>query len=550
MPDKIRFGRAVDEMPVELEFGEWGTLPTANALDLFQEAHSYFDLPATLKAEKARRAYIRAAWDYYDGKHIKPLIVRQGEMDDNILLNFCRTLVDDSVAWLWGHPETGVLQIEVDEVGVPAEEEAAVLDDANTTQMEAAIAILNGVYTASGGFPFFQRWGKNGTMAGHFFIKLVPKPVHLTPSPSPDQERGAGMIEVDQALPARLVVLDPELVSVMTDPADTTRALAFKVEWERAIEEDGRRQVYLYRQLVVRQQETEGDPEAWVIGDFRAKKNVKRSWELVNGPFAWPWQWCPIVDGANLVHGRSYYGMTDLEDVTGVNDAINFSASNTGRILKIHGHPKTVGTGFTAEEVQDTAIDSFWTVPNPEAKISNLEMQSDLSAAQNFVESLKTAFWTIGRGLDLSVFKDKLGQITNFGLHILAHRALNKNGDKRILYGDALKAINARVLEMAGLTGVMTSPRWPDPLPLDPVQVVAEQEAERRLGVVSKETIAEERGRVWAVEKKRMEEEQKETMNLGQFMVEQFDRGGGMDEDEELNAKAQSRKGAKEAEDE
>jgi hypothetical protein len=530
MADDVRFGRHVADLPVELEFGEWGTLETVQALDLFEDAHTYFDQEAVQKAEKARKLYIQAAWQYYDGWHKKPLVVRPGERDDNILLNFCRVLVNDAVAWLFGHPETGVLQFEVDEPGVPEDvEDAEVIEDATLSGLEQAIVLLEGVYTSSGGFVFFQRWGMQGTVAGHFFIKLVPR---KNPG-SADPTQGE-LMTLDVAHPARLVVLDPEQVSVMTDPVDITRPVAFKIEWERTIKEDGRKNTYLYRQLVVRQDKSEGDPEAWVVADFRAKKQFrKRAWELVNGPFAWPWNWCPIVDGPNLVHGKRYWGLTDLEDVTGVNDAINFSASNTGRILNIHGHPKTVGTGFTADEVQDTSIDSMWTIPSAEAKVQNLEMESDLTAAQNFIELLKMAFWTIGRGLDLSVFKDRIGQVTNFGLRILAHRALTKNGDKRILYGAALTKINAHLLEMGGLKGFTTSVKWPDPLPDDPQMTVNVQKSEKEMGLVSRQTLAEERGRSWVVEKKRMEEEGKERMNLGKFLTDQFDRGVGDGEEAE-----------------
>ncbi len=134
----------------------------------------------------------------------------------------------------------------------------------------------------------------------------------------------------------------------------------------------------------------------------------------------------------------------------------------------------------------------------------------------------------------MSVFKDRIGQVTNFGLRILAHRALTKNGDKRILYGGALTKINACLLDMGGLTGFTTTVQWPDPLPADPQAVITTQVQEYDLGVVSKETLAEERGRSWAMESKRREKEAQGGMNLGKFMVEQFDRGGTVDEEDNV----------------
>src|SRR3990167_9086460 len=75
--DNTRFGVQLSDLPVELEFGEWGVLETVQALDLFDNAHTYFDQEDVQKAEQARRAYIQSAWRYYDGHHRKPLVVKQ-----------------------------------------------------------------------------------------------------------------------------------------------------------------------------------------------------------------------------------------------------------------------------------------------------------------------------------------------------------------------------------------------------------------------------------------------------------------------------------------
>src|SRR4030042_1572033 len=111
MAENIRFGRAINDFPEQLEFGAWGTLEIQAALDVFGDAHTYFDDEAVRKAEQARQEIIRAARRYYDGYHKKPLKVKPGELDDNVLVNLCRSLIDDSVSWLFGNPETGILTI-------------------------------------------------------------------------------------------------------------------------------------------------------------------------------------------------------------------------------------------------------------------------------------------------------------------------------------------------------------------------------------------------------------------------------------------------------
>ncbi len=484
----IRFGRAVEELPEQLEFGDWGVLDTSAALDIFQDALEWFDREETRKAEEERQKVILAARRYYDGNHVKPLKVKPGEPDDNVLVNLCRSLVDDSVSWLFGNPETGVLKIKSKEDS----------DQDNTTG-----ALLEQVYEQSGGFNFFKRLGVRGGVAGHFFIKL-----------SPQDDRSV-----------KLTVLDPLLTTVRTDPADVDRVIAYKVEWKRVETDPGsrRKDTYIYRQLVVSVDEAGA---TWVVGDFKCKDRAKRQWQLIEA-WAWPWQWAPIVDGPNIEAGWGYYGLSDLEDVAGINDGLNFLSSNTMRILKYHAHPKTVGTGMEASDLQETAIDSFWTVPDTDAKITNLEMQSDLQSSMQFLEFLKVGFWTVGRGLDPAVYKDKIGQVTNFALRVLAIRTLHKTGDKRLNYGKALRTVNSRVLEMLGQAPQETILEWVEPLPDDPKEKLERLDMEVAMGVTSRQTASEELGRAWETEQKRIKAESKERASLGKYLMDQFDRGEG-----------------------
>lgn len=485
----IRFGADTDDLPDELAFGDWGRLEMARALDVFQDALDYFDQEDVQSAEQARREIIQAARRYYDGNHLRPLKVKPNEPNDNVLVNLCRALIDDSVSWLFGNPSTGILQMKVDAGG----------DGDVDAGGEDAVTLLSQVYEAAGGFDFFKRLGMRGSIAGHFFIKLV-----------------------NDELP-RPVVLDPILTTVRTDPADADQVIAYKIEWRRAEADPGtrRKDMYIYRQLIVRASD---DPESWLVGDFKTKDRRKRQWILIEAG-AWPWPWSPIVDGPNVEPGWGHYGQSDLEDVSGINDGVNFLASNTMRILKFHAHPKTIATGMDAEDLQETAVDSLWSVPNPDAKINNLEMQSDLTSSMAFLDFLRTSFWGIGRGLDPATFKDKVGQITNFGLRVLAIRALHKSGDKRLTYGKALRAINRRIFEMTRRAERETVIEWPEVLPEDPKDALERLEREVNLDVTSRQTASEALGRSWEVEQARIRAEKQERMKVGEYLLDQFDRG-------------------------
>lgn len=494
----VRFGAETDDLPNELAFGDWGRLEMSAALDAFQDALDYFDQEDVIAAEKARREMIEAARRYYDGQHVKPLKIKPGEPDDNILINLCRSLVDDSVSWLFGNPETGILQMKIDENldGAPDADESS---GDSASYGNDAMSLLTQVYERAGGFNFFKRLGMRGSVAGHFFIKLV-----------------------NGDLP-RPVVLDPLITAVRTDPADADQVVAYKIEWRRSETDPNtrRREKYIYRQLVVRASDTD---DAWLVGDFKTKDRAKRQWIVIQAG-GWPYPWSPIVDGPNIEPGWGYYGQSDLEDVAGINDGVNFLSSNTMRILKFHAHPKTILTGAAVEDIMETGIDQVWGIPNENARVNNLEMQSDLASSMAFLDFLKTAFWGIGRGLDPATFKDKVGQITNFGLRVLAIRAIHKAGDKRLTYGKALRVLNSRIFEMAGRPERETVIQWPESLPEDPKDELDRLEREINLDVTSRETASEEIGRSWKVEQARILGEKRERMQMGEYLLEQFDRG-------------------------
>lgn len=467
----------------------WGAISYDDAIDTFTSVLDYFDDGNTIEAEKARLVMIKAAKRYYEGKHVKPFKVDPGQPDDNVIVNLCRTLIDDSASWLFGDPETGVLTFEIageDSTG----EEGNWFDE---------------LWEANGGLELLKRIAKRGGISGHTFVKLdLPG------------ESGVPVISA----------LKPEMMSVMTDPRDDDRVIAYNMEWITKERDPAtfRKTEYIYRQLTVNAGDK--DNPFWMMAEFRSPNRKRRKWEIVAGPEGWAWPWSPIHDCPNIDPPWGYYGLSDLEDAAWLNDNLNFIASNTMRIIKFHAHPRTIGTGFKADDIQDTSVDAFWTIPTEAAKVYNLEMQSDLQSSMGFLDFVRGAFWTIGRGMDVSVYKDKIGQITNFALRVLAIRALNKMGDKRLSYGRLIKEINDHAQEILNVqTPMGTVINWPVPLPVSDKEELENLSAEVAMEITSKQTASEERGRNWEKERQRIKVEKQSAISLGQYIISEFDRG-------------------------
>ena len=229
--------------------------------------------------------------------------------------------------------------------------------------------------------------------------------------------------------------------------------------------------------------------------------------------------WCQ-----NRTNPIDTWGISDLEEAD-INDAINFTASNINRILRYHAHPRTIGTGFTAASLQNTAVDQFWTIPASDARVTNLEMQSDLASAYNFWSGLREAYAKISGVPDLDPAQVNVGALSGFALRILYGDLLELTNVKRNTYGEMLSGINSAMLELGGFgAGLDVHNDWADPLPVDNAAAVQLLALDRQNGV-SLETYLEERGYDADRELERIANERAQDATLGEALLGQFERG-------------------------
>jgi hypothetical protein len=409
-----------------------------------------------------RRKQIDAAWAYYEGNQKRPLKVRPGQPDDNVILNVCRKTIEQAVALLFGEPPT----FEIGSQGDDPEDEA-----------------LEALWAANDAPIFLHNLALEGALTGHVFVKLAPV------------EGGV-----------RFVLLNPRMVTVYWRPDDMDQVTAYSISFEQGDTS--------LRQDIVNL------GGSWLVRDLVRERG--KNWAVMN-EVIWGFPWAPIVEWQNLPDPEEYYGDPDLVRPE-LNDALNFLASNTMRILKFHAHPKTIGTGMRSTDLQATDVDGFWSVPNSEAQIKNLEMQSDLGSSMAFLTFLQGWFFSEHRAVDMSTFAKDMGNITNFGLRTLYKDALDKLATKRALYGTGLADISERALALMGWAArpVVT---WPDPLPFNDQEEIAGIQTEMGLGILSKETAASLRGRNWEQEQERIADEEAMSDNIGNRLLAAFERG-------------------------
>lgn len=420
--------------------------------------------------EQARARRMDTAWEAYYGRAPDPLEVAPGQSDDNVKINKARVIVDKGVSFLFGEDITFTL------------DEHAPKD---------AQVYLDACWAANKKMTFLHGLALNGGVGGHVFVKIAPaRPGESFP---------------------RLIGLDPATLKVSWQPDDVSDVVSYVIQYNALdpLTQNPRN----YRQTIKRA------GAGWVSIDEQSTPDSP-TWVEV-GRVDWPHPYPPVADAQNLPAPNEFWGISDIEeDVLKLNRAASFTLSNAQRIIRFHAHPKTVSTGTDGADI-NVDVDGVIQLQNPDAKLWNLEMQSDLQATHNQAEMIQEAIHEVSRVPAISTGTlDKIGPLSGVALEILYQPLVEKTKTKRLLYGDLLMELCRRLLDLAGYgDDLVPSITWGKLLPVDPLQERQADLLEDQMGVISKQTIAERLGLDWKTEKKRMDEEDADAFAKQQQMA-------------------------------
>ncbi len=447
---------------------------------------------------------------YYSGDQRPQLKTAVGKTDDNIFQNWIGLAVDRSVSRLY----RGGVKFQLPEDATKQQEYIDRVWDLNKKEI------------------LLYQDALHGTVYGTPYLKIRPNALI-------DPYTG-------DVFP-KLTSIDPEIIRFKTHPQDMDEVLYYCIKYkigevafweithrsdiEYAIDNNGDIQYqYIVSESAV----------VWIVDEWKQVGGGAR--ELISRT-NWDYDFPPIIHQKNLPSLKSQYGDSDIDDAINIQDKSNFVVSNTAKIVKFFAHPETVGTGFAVKEMTqlDGAVGSFRAIPNENAKVFNLEMESDLASSHNLSLYLRQSIFDISREVDISSMSDKLGALTNFGLQVLWSDAIDKNDTKRQLYGDKLKELNRRILVLANFTGEQSNPGdvvWGNPLPVNIVEEIATDEKAINMQIVDRETVAKRYQTRYGVDyetiKANIAKEQKENNanndNIGASILRQFNRGGNVND--------------------
>ena len=428
-----------------------------------------------------RNQVIDRARMYSMGLQKRQLKVKADNADDNVIINLIGLIVSRNVTMLFGNG------IEFDMPGegeTPQSKYIDMLWDANKKEI-----LLHNVATF-------------GSTDGTCFVKIIPD----------------GVVGKDGKLYPRLQNQDPKQIKIYTKHNDIEFVEKYVIQY--TYKPDEKNKEVEFRETTAR------EGEVWKITQ-EERITGKKEWTLLSEQI-WNWSFPPIIHWQNYPNPHGVYGIRDVtDDLIDLQDKYNFTAGNISKTIRYHAHPQTVIIGASASDIKTEPGKAIFLPDGGNA--FNLEMSSDLASSYNYMTKIENSIFSMAHQVNLASFADKLGAVTNFGLHVLYQDALARLHTKQELYGDALIELNRRLSVLSGLADDGGDIIWPEVLPEDDNAEITALKQELEMGVISKQTAAQERGRDFEEEQKRIEGEKTATQtnenNIGAAILNGFMKG-------------------------
>ena len=216
----------------------------------------------------------------------------------------------------------------------------------------------------------------------------------------------------------------------------------------------------------------------------------------------------PFVQIKNMPLAGHNDGRGDLEDIIPMNVEFNGKKSNVSEILDYHAAPVTLVFGAKIGNLEKGA-NKLWGGLPKDAKVQNLELNSDLGASQNYLSTLKQEMCEIS-GVPETVLggASSISNTSGVALQYMNLPLIEKTRTKRQSTEDGLERVNEMILLISLLEGLITKPAdaplrdflhtevsLPDTLPKDTLLELQQIQIELQAGLETRAGALKRMGR-------------------------------------------------------
>lgn len=436
----------------------------------FNERKSPTILSGEIDADDSSRVQqIQVYWNFYKGYHWELIPANDKPA---VTTNYCRIICDKMVSFELGNGFTFMLNKDLN--GVPV-----------TASGKSLFEFLTYVWKDNKLLQFAIEMGLMKSVTGEAWVQVrnhTPEELYDPYNKYPD-----GRIAV--------TVLASDTVFPEFDPHDKDVLVKLSVIYQ--IEKPntnitGKRNFkkILYKQIWTREEIVEYE-DAQEINRYENKYNL-----------------IPFIQIKNLSIPAEEHGRSDLEDVIPLNTEYNLKSSNISEIIDYHASPVTVVYGAKVGNLEKGA-NKMWGGLPANAKIENLEMKSDLSLSQAYLDVLKESICEVSGVPEACLGgKQAISNTSGVALQYANLPLIEKTRVKKDLTKKGLEVLNQLIIFIAMQEGYITKPdtfsfaefAWnevsiPDTLPKDALIEVQQIQAEMKAGLTDRESAMKQLGK-------------------------------------------------------
>lgn len=216
----------------------------------------------------------------------------------------------------------------------------------------------------------------------------------------------------------------------------------------------------------------------------------------------------PFVHIKNFELAGRVNGVSDLEDLIPMNMELNLKKSDVSEIIDYHSAPVTCVFGARIGQLEKGANKVWGGLPK-DAKVENLELNSDMSASNSYIGGVKTAMHEIGSVPESALGKEvAISNTSGVALQMMLSPLIEKVSDKQALSRTGLQTINKIILKIGLIEGLVSKKEeisnrdfyqntiiFEDALPKDRLVEMQEIQLEMKQGLCDRQEAMERLGK-------------------------------------------------------
>jgi len=374
----------------------------ANRPDFSERITNPLMLTGELTPEEVERVkHEMKLWDYYKRKQWK---VKRPTGEPQITINYSRAFVDKGVSFLMGKGFNVQVKSNATDITKPLLDEVWEDNDKE----------LRGIDIA-----------QSGGVQGNAWIKVTLQ----------QYENGTLEKELYPKGRIRFFVLPSYTVFPTWNAHDKDKLNEVKIIYPITVEERRgtkvNRETKWYREVL-----TDEYIEEYINDDLVERKEN-------------PIGVVPIVRIKNLPVADDPLGVSDIEDIVPLQDELNSKATDISDIINYHAAPITIIQGAKVGNLEKGHRKIWGGIPK-DGKVYNLELNTDLKAAMDYLDLVKSCMFESGKmPADAFGRESRISNVSGVALHVRNQPLMELTRTKWTTYGEGIRKINFLILRYA-----------------------------------------------------------------------------------------------------